>query len=688
MLTVRTGFFATICVLGLSASDGALTAAEKPAVKKITYQEHVQPILRDKCFSCHDADKVKGGLDVTTYTKLMEGGGSGVVVKPGDAEGSRLYALVVHKTKPIMPPNSDKMPEAVTNVIKEWIAQGALENSGSKVIAMKPKADIGLTSITRGRPEGPPPMPQGGLTLEPIVRYLRPNAVTALACSPWAPLVAIGAPKQIFLYNTDTLEMIGILPFPLGQPNVLKFSRNGSLLLAGGGRGGQTGKAIVWNVKTGEKIIEVGEETETVLAADISPDQTLIALGGPNRMVRYYSTKDGEKVREVKKHTDWITSMEFSPDGVLLATGDRNGGLFVWEAFTGREYFNLRGHSAAVLDVSWRSDSNVLASGSEDGSVRLWEMENGGQIRSWGAGGGVQSVRFGHDGRLVTSARDRLARIWDQNGGQQRVFPPFPDVAMRGMLTHDGARVVAGDWTGQVAVFVSANGQAAGQLPTNPPPLAEQFEIAMKDLAARQAAYDQAQAGVTAAGAVVTAKQAELSAAQKGAADAASLVKAAEGALPQLKATLDAATAALPAAQAKVIAKEVTAKALAEACAKVKDAADKSKSDPMLVAEFTKCQQIVSGANAELEAARKAQADAIAQMNATKVKFAETEKNLPAQRAAAAAAVKVAEGKTAELAGANAKLGQAQAIVGQAQQALLTASKTALDKWKALPPKK
>lgn len=686
MRTKRTILLGVLCVLAVDSL--AARAADKPAAKKITYQEHVQPILRDKCFSCHDSDKVKGGLDVTTYTKLMEGGGSGAVIKPGDAEGSRFYTLMAHKAKPAMPPNSDKLPDAVLDVVKQWIDGGALENAGSKAIVTKPKADIGLTSISRGRPEGPPPMPQGGLPLEPIVRYLRPNAITALATSPWAPLVAIGAPKQVFLYHTDTLELLGILPFPQGQPNVLKFSRNGSLLLAGGGRAGHSGKAVVWHVKTGEKIIEVGDETETVLAADISPDQSMIALGGPNRMVRYYSTKDGEKIREVKKHTDWITSMEFSPDGVLLATGDRNGGLLVWEAFTGREYFNLRGHTAAVMDVSWRSDSNVLASGSEDGSVRLWEMENGGQIRTWGVGGGVQSVRFSHDGRIVTSARDRLVLIWDQNGAQQRVFPAFPDIAMRGSLTHDGSRVVAGDWTGQVTVFISADGKPAGNLPTNPPPLAEQFEIAMKDLAAKQTAYEQALAAAAAATAAVAAKQNELTAAQKAAADAADLVKATEAALPQLKTAMDAAVAAMPTAQAKVTAKEVSAKALAEACAKVKEAADKAKNDPMLMAELTKCQQIVATANAELEAARKAFTDGTNAANAAKAKYAETEKNLPAMRNNAMAAAKVVEAKNAELAALNAKVGPAQAAVAQSQQALLAASKTALDKWKALPPKK
>src|SRR5205814_9808430 len=100
----------------------------------------------------------------------------------------------------------------------------------------------------------------------------------------------------------------------------------------------------------------VGEETDAVLAADISPDQTQIALGGPSKMLRVYSTREGKLLYEVKKHTDWLTALEYSPDGVLLATGDRSSGLYVWEAFTGREYFTLRGFKAAVTEISWRAD--------------------------------------------------------------------------------------------------------------------------------------------------------------------------------------------------------------------------------------------------------------------------------------------------------------------------------------------
>ena len=219
-------------------------------------------------------------------------------------------------------------------------------------------------------------MPEG-LSRQPAVYTNRPAAVSALATSPWAPLVAVAGQRQIVLYNSDTAQLLGVLPFPDGVPQVLKFSRSGTLLLAAGGRGGKSGKVAVYDVRSGERMIEVGDELDTVLAADINDDHTQIALGGPRRIVKIYSVADGVLVHEIRKHTDWITPLEFSPDGVLLATADRDGGMFVWEADTAREYQNLKGHKVAVTGVSWRIDGNVLASASEDGTIKLWEMENG-----------------------------------------------------------------------------------------------------------------------------------------------------------------------------------------------------------------------------------------------------------------------------------------------------------------------
>ncbi len=273
------------------------------------------------------------------------------------------------------------------------------------------------------------------------------------------------------LYQSQTGELLGILPFPEGLPHVLKFSRSGALLLAGGGRAASLGLVAVYDVRTGKRAFQVGDELDAVLAADINENHTLVALGGPGKIVRIFSTADGAMSYEIRKHADWIYATEFSPDGVLLATADRSGGLWVWEAETGREFHNLQGHKAAVTDVSWRSDSNMLLSASEDGTIKLWGMEDGKQLKSVNAHGqGVTSLDCTHDGRFASCGRDRMAKIWDTSGKAQRSFAPFGDLALEVAFTHDGGRVVAGDWTGEVRMWESTDGKEVAKLTPNPAP--------------------------------------------------------------------------------------------------------------------------------------------------------------------------------------------------------------------------
>jgi hypothetical protein len=561
------GRFSAIVATFIILAPGAMAQEGKAdaAAPKTTFDEHIAPIFRDKCFGCHNPDKKSGGLVLSNYSSLIAGGASGEVLFPADADGSRLFALVAHKEEPFMPPKADKLPDAQIELIRKWIDGGLLENASSKgKLSKKPKFDMALKAAPTKKPDGEPPMPQN-LLLEPVVRTARSGATMAIASSPWAPVIAIAGQRQVVLYHAGTLEFLGVLPFPEGIPHVVKFSRSGSLLLVAGGRGAHTGRVVVFDVKSGERVIEVGEEFDAVLAADISADQTMIALGGPSKMIRIYTTADGSLLHEIKKHTDWVTAVEFSPDGVLLATGDRNGGLFVWEANTAREYLTLRAHTASITDLSFRSDSNVLASCSEDTTVRLWEMENGGNIKGWGAhGGGATSVRFTHDGRIASCGRDRVAKTWDQNGALQRQFDAFSDLALRVTFNHDGLRVIAGDWTGEVRVWLAADGKLLGNLTANPPTLAERIDMSTKELASRKIAHQQLAAAADQSRAGAERAAAELVNAQRTANEMGVAAKAAQELLIKAKELVDKSTVDAALGHAVHAGKLAAARAVAE----------------------------------------------------------------------------------------------------------------------------
>src|SRR4051812_11582857 len=477
-------------VLVSAVAARSLLAADVPA--KVTYNDHILPIFKNACLNCHNPDKKKAGLDLSTYSASLAGSDNGKVMESGNPSASLLVKCVRQTEDPKMPPKGDKLTDAEIALIEKWVSGQLLESMTGKAVTANNNVQVAVVSLSK--PDGPPPMPVADLPLEPFVRTKSTNALIALAASPWAPLVAVGGQKQIILYNTETLQPLGILPFPEGFPAIIRFSKNGKLLMTGGGLGGKSGKVVLWDVQTGERAGEVGNEFDQVLGADLSPDQQHVALGGPGKILKIYSTKDGHMELSIKKHTDWITAVAFSPDGKYLASADRNGGIAVWEGVTGREFNSLPGHKAAVTALAFMP--GVLASAGEDRKITLWDVKEGKEIRSWnGHGGGVSSVDFTTDGRLVSAGRDKVAKAWDQTGKTLVSCEPFADIALRAVMTDD--RLIAGDWTGKIRVFnLKDGGKPVGELSSNPPSIAESLAAAEKEWNAAKGALPAAQEAV------------------------------------------------------------------------------------------------------------------------------------------------------------------------------------------------
>jgi WD40 repeat protein len=241
----------------------------------------------------------------------------------------------------------------------------------------------------------------------------------------------------------------------------LTFSRDGSVLLAAGGVGGQSGAVVGFDTKSWKRQFTLADETEAVLAADISPDNTRVAFGGPNKLVKVASVPDGKLLHTFRKPTDWVLSVGFSPDGLLVAAGDRFGGLNLWEAKSGKEFYTLRGHTKGVTGIAWRTDADVLLSGSQDGTVRAWDLHTGEEKAKFDAhSGGVQDVSVVGKGTLATAGRDGKVRVWEASGKRTAEFATTDEVT-RVAFTADGKGVLSGDWAGEVRSWPTAGGEGS-----------------------------------------------------------------------------------------------------------------------------------------------------------------------------------------------------------------------------------
>ena len=471
------------------------------------YDDHIRPIFEQSCNNCHNPDKQKGDLDLSTYSAAMRGGSGGKFAEPGEGASSSLYGVITHTQEPKMPEKGDKMAKAESDLIRSWIDGGMLENkTGKPKKKNKPAFNLKVTAST-SKPDGPPAMPQH-LLLEPVVTPSRTTAVTDMATSPWAPLLAITGQRQVLLYHSDTLDLAAVLPFDKGQPEVLSFHPSGKYLLAGGGVAGKSGTTVTWEVETGRIILRAGKDYDSVLAASLRADLGGVSLGGPGKRVKLWDTGDDELVASIKKHTDWITQLAYSPDGVLLASGGRGGGVYVWEADTGNEFHNLRAHKASITGLAWRSDSNLLATSSEDGDVIVWSMSQGKQVKKWQAhAGGVLDLDWTRSGQLVTSGRDKKVKIWKADFGLAKELPAFPAMVVDVAFSHDGKRLFCADWAGAITVWDVASAKQIGTLQANPPTVARQIELIREKMASLPTQIKQADQALNKAKAELTANK-------------------------------------------------------------------------------------------------------------------------------------------------------------------------------------
>lgn len=88
----------------------------------------VLPILDARCISCHNENKKKGDLLMTSGEALMEGGEGGPIIEAGNADGSEIFRRITlsEDHDDFMPPEGKRpLTDEQITIIGWWIDQGA-----------------------------------------------------------------------------------------------------------------------------------------------------------------------------------------------------------------------------------------------------------------------------------------------------------------------------------------------------------------------------------------------------------------------------------------------------------------------------------------------------------------------------------------------------------------------------------
>ncbi len=187
------------------SDDSVSNATIKPIAnvqEAVVYSEVIKPILQTKCYSCHNANKKKGGLRMDDSLLLMKGGKDGKVIEPGNAAESEMVKrllLPVDNDDHMPPREKPQLTEHQIALLHWWIDNNNDFNKKVKELNQpekikpvllslqktaeikKESTNIPLTEVERADNKVTEQLKQKGIILLPVRQnsnYLQVNFVT------------------------------------------------------------------------------------------------------------------------------------------------------------------------------------------------------------------------------------------------------------------------------------------------------------------------------------------------------------------------------------------------------------------------------------------------------------------------------------------------------------------------------
>src|SRR5579859_63910 len=120
------------CVL-IVTTLACFSAGRIFADAKVDFVKDIEPLFQQNCIKCHGPEKQKGDLRLDSKAAAMKGGKDGVVIVAGQADKSDLYRRITlaDGEDDLMPSKGERLTKAQTDLIKDWINQGAVWPEGA-----------------------------------------------------------------------------------------------------------------------------------------------------------------------------------------------------------------------------------------------------------------------------------------------------------------------------------------------------------------------------------------------------------------------------------------------------------------------------------------------------------------------------------------------------------------------------
>ena len=257
-------------------------------------------------------------------------------------------------------------------------------------------------------------------------------------------VATVSRDNTLRIWETQAGALNRVLHGPAGVRS-LSYSPDGRWIVAWGGNA-----ATVWNAETGELLHTIPHKAE-VVCAGFSPDGQRLATGAFDGTARIWEVKTGEPLIEVLRHGAYVNSIQFSTDGLKLVTTSADNVARVWDTEPAHVlcialWNRLRQPVPwANYFTSFSPDANrVVAGGGPEALV--WDALTGRRlpVPPLRHGSMVMSAEFSKDGqRIATASADYTARIWDAHSGKDLVQPiVHSNQVLSAQFSPDGRRLL------------------------------------------------------------------------------------------------------------------------------------------------------------------------------------------------------------------------------------------------------
>jgi WD40 repeat protein len=347
-----------------------------------------------------------------------------------------------------MPAEGEFLIAREIETLTRWVAQGALDDT--------PESGLG----TR-RPATPP------------VYHSLP-AVPAIAFSPDGNILALAAHHEIIIHRGDGSEIIARWPGDSPRIEALQFSRDGKLLVACGGAPSEFGEIQIWDVASGKSIRSIRAGSDTLYGVSISDDNSRVAVGGADKLVRAFDVKTGEQVMQCDNHLDWVFGTAFVHDGSRLISGSRDTALKLIDVSSGHLIDDAARPREPILALARHPTEDLVAFTGKEGKVRLHRMApRGGRLKEGDnkeenavrefehMSTSLHAVAFNADGsQLACGGQSGEVRIFQTETGQRKVVIQPAGGAIFCLAFHPTEnRLAAAGSDGQIRFYDASDGK-------------------------------------------------------------------------------------------------------------------------------------------------------------------------------------------------------------------------------------